>query len=343
MKLNKKARELLDRYLLGVKRKLSGKEREDITNEIESYIFDTLEEKYANVDEITTNELEVVLKEMGAPIKVAGQFAQQRSLIGPRLFPIYILVLKILVGVVIGAITLGMIITTVLGESGNFWMTLLEYLGTIWSGALSTGGMVTLIFAIIEHCTEGKSLDELEELKELNEFKISDLPDLPAEEKQPGKVGLIVEIVLGVIGITFFSYIQSSGGLVPYFTNPWSEMQSLRLFTESFIQYVPFMIALAGLDIARNATILVQGYHSALTNWWEIITKGANVVLMVFLVQAFPIISLEGFQQIIGTEGFANLENLANIGIKIAMGLGIFGSIVDIIRKITREIRNPTI
>lgn len=343
MKLNKNARELLDRYLLGVKRKLSGKEREDITNEIESYIFDTLEEKYANVDEITTDKLEVVLKEMGAPIKVAGQFAQQRSLIGPRLFPIYVLVLKILISVVVGALTLSTIITTILGEGGNFWMILLKYLGTIWSGALSTAGTVTLIFAIIEHCTEGKPIDEFEELKELNELKISDLPELPAEEKQPGKVCLIVEIVLGVIGITFFSYIQSTNGLVPYFTHPWSETQTMRLFTENFIQYVPFIIALAGLDIARNATILVQGYHSALTNWWEAITKGANIVLLVFLLQAFPIISLDGFQQISGAGGIAGLEKLANTGLKIAMGLGIFSNIIDIVRKVAREIRNPTV
>ena len=45
MKLNNNARVLLDRYLLGVRRALTGKKRDDIAAEIESSLMDRLEER----------------------------------------------------------------------------------------------------------------------------------------------------------------------------------------------------------------------------------------------------------------------------------------------------------
>jgi hypothetical protein len=338
MKTNKSARELLDRYLLAVKRDLTGKTREDITAEIESYILDLLEERFSTQDEITVEQMEEILKEMGSPRKVAGQYSPQRSLIGPRLFPIYLLVLKIIVAIVIGALTLSTVITTILGETSLSWLTGFEFLGTIWSAALSTAGAITLTFAIIEHFGESMNLKELDELQKLN---ISDLPELPEEDKEPSRIGLSIEIVLGAIGIAFFTYIQNSGGYVPFFSTPGSEIQLMRIFTDNFLPFIPMIIALAGLDLARNITILSQGRQSSLTNWWEICTQGANVFLVGLMIKALPIITLEGFQKYFDIEVFGRLEPWANTGVAIAMGLGIFGSVIEIIRKVVREIRKP--
>ncbi|MCD6356869.1 MAG: hypothetical protein J7L66_06235 [Anaerolineaceae bacterium] len=338
MKLNKESRELLERYLLAVKKELIGQERIDITAEIKSYLFDLLEERFPKTEEITKSELEIVLKEMGAPRKVAGQYLPQRFLIGPRLFPVYFLVLKIVVAVVIGALTLSTVITNVISQPANIWMTILEYLGAIWTGALSTVGSVTLVFAIIEHVGKGKEIKEIEELQELN---IHDLPKLPEEEKGVSKIGSSIEIILGIIGLAFFTYIQKTGGFVPYFINPGSDMQIVRLFTDNFVQYIPFILTLASLDIARNTTLLTQGCHSSLTNWWYILTESANVILMGFLIRSQPLITLISFNNIFDSDSFTQLESMVNIGIPIAIGLGILGSIVDIIRKSAREIRNP--
>jgi len=340
MKLDTNARELLDRYLLAVKRELTGKDRDDIALEIESYMFDKLEETHSEESTVTKEELEAVLTEMGSPRKVAGQYSPNRYLIGPRLFPAYYLVLRIVAAVVFGALTLSMVISAIAGGVENVWLSGLEYLGAIWSGVLSAGAMITLVFAIIERSTEGKTIEELEEFYK---FDVNNLPELPVEEKQPSKAGLIAETILGVIGIMFFSYIQSSNGDVPYFVNPSSGMQTIPFFTENFVNFIPFIIALAGLDIARNATILVRGYHSALTNWWEIITKGASIVLNVFLLQSLPLITLQGFVNLTGVEVFQDMEKWNNTGIAIVLGLAIFGTIIEIIRKIVREVRGPAV
>ena len=340
MKLNRSARELLDRYLLAVKRELTGKQRKDIAAEIESYLLDLLEERFPKTKEITEAQVKEILQEMGAPRKVAAQYTSQRYLIGPRLFPAYLLVLKFVIAAVVGALTLSFLITSVIGETSNIWLAVLEYLGSIWSGALSTLGSITFVFAIIERVGEGK---EIKEIDQLQEFNFSDLPELPAEEKEPGKIGLSIEIALSIIGIAFFTYINSTGGHVPYFFNPQTEMELVRLFTDNFLRYVPLILALAGLDLTRNGMLLVQGYHSALTNWWHICTQGAHVVMMGFLITSLPLISLDGFLNISGAEmDFAHLGSLANTGIAIGMAVGMVGTIIEIIRKVIREIRSPT-
>ena len=341
MKPSKEARELLDRYLLAVKRELTGKQREDIAAEIESYLLDLLEERFPKSKETTAAQVKEILQEMGAPRKVAAQYSSQRYLVGPRLFPAYLLVLKIVLSAVIGALTLSFIINSVIGNTSNVWLTVLEYFGAIWNGALSAGGSITLIFALIERFGEGKEIKEIDELQELN---IPDLPELPAEEKEPGKIGLFIEIALGIIGIAFFTYVNSTGGgRVPYFFNPLTEMKLVQLFTDNFLQYVPLILALAGLDLTRSGILLAQGYHSTLTNWWHICTQSAHVVLMGFMIKSLPLISLEGFQKIDAVDlDFAHLETLANTGIAIGMAVGIVGTAIEIIRKVIREIRSPS-
>ena len=262
MKLNEKTKELLQRYLLGVKKELGGKEQEDIAAEIESYIYDLLEERYADEKEISSKQLESVLDEMGAPRKVAAQYSPQRYLIGPRLFPVYWLVLKILAAVVTGGLTLSLIISTVVSEPASPTLNAIEFIGSLWSGLLSAAGAVTIVFAIIERATQGKTIEEIEEL---NKFKVSDLPELPEYEKKFSPVGTSIEIILGVLGILFFTYIQNINGQVPFFINPGSNVKMVRFFTDNFMPFVPVILALTGLDIARNITLLVQSKHSALT------------------------------------------------------------------------------
>lgn len=341
MKLNRSARELLDRYLFAVKRELTGTQREDIAAEIESYLLDLLEERFPETEEITEAQIKEILQEMGAPRKVATQYSPQRYLIGPRLFPTYFLVLKIVTAVVVGALTLSFLITSIIGETSYAWLGVLEYFGTIWSAALSTAGSITIVFAIIERLSESI---EIKELDEFHKFKLHDLPELPAEEKEPSKIGTSIEIALGIIGIAFFTYVNSTGGRLPYFFSPQTEMVLVGVFTDNFLRYVPLILALAGLDIARNVTLLVQGYHSTLTNWWQICTQGAHWIMMAFLLKSLPLITLDSALQMVGVADMdiTYLESLANTGIAIAIAVSMIIIIIDTLPKVIREIRKSS-
>jgi len=344
MKLNKAANELLNRYLLGVKRELGGREREDIAAEIESYIYDLLAERHPKAEEITVSDLTAVLKEMGAPRKVAAQYSPQRYLIGPRLFPVYWLVVRIIAAVVAGALTLSLTISSAIPPPAQLWPTLLEYLGSIWSGVLSAAAAVTLVFAIIERASEGKCMEDMkgfEELKELDEFKLDELPDLPENESAFSLVGTSIECVLGVLGLAFFTYIRGTGGYIPIHLNPDAPTQMARIFTDSYMLFVPVILGLTGLEVARSITLLAQARHSSLTNWWEIVLKGADLVLAGFLLTAMPIVTLDFFTKITGSADALRFDPTVNTALTVIIALSMLGSLIEIIKKSVREVRSP--
>ncbi|NPV40412.1 MAG: hypothetical protein HPY72_03590 [Anaerolineae bacterium] len=338
MKLNKSATELLNRYMLGVKRELGGRERDDIAAEIESYIYDLLEERHPGDREIGREELETILKEMGSPRKVAGQYSPQRYLIGPRLFPVYWLVLRIVAAVVAGALTLSLVIASSINPPADLIKTFVEFLSTIFDGILSAAASITIVFAIIERATEGKRLEEIEELKEL---KIDELPELPEEEKPFSLVGISIEAALGVLGLAFFSYIRGTGGALPVILNPNTQMHMARVFTDHYLGFIPVILGLTGLEVARNVTLLVQARHSSITNWWDIALKAGSMVLSGFMLGALPLVTLDYFQSIFQVSDLNRWNATANTALAVILGLSIFGNLIEVIRKIVREIRNP--
>jgi hypothetical protein len=116
-----------------------------------------------------------------------------------------------------------------------------------------------------------------------------------------------------------------------------------RVFTQGFMSFVPLMMALTGLGIARSATLLAQGRRTRLTAWWRIGSEIASIVLTVFLLGAFPLITVQGFQSLPfpAAWDFIRTDAAFNIGLKVILILSMVGSLVDIVRALIREIRNP--
>src|SRR5512147_2725667 len=96
---------LIDKYIAEVGKHLPRKNRADIEAEIRSTLEDMLDERTQGkgpadkgpVDEATVMEL---LKEYGSPREVAATYQIHQYLIGPRLFPIFEMVLRIVFAVV---------------------------------------------------------------------------------------------------------------------------------------------------------------------------------------------------------------------------------------------------
>jgi hypothetical protein len=339
MKLNNNARVLLDRYLLGVRRALTGKNRDDIAAEIESLLMDRLEERSSANQEITEAQVKDVLTEMGSPHKLAASFGPQRGLIGPRLFPAYIFVLRIVVPVVVGALILSILIKTFIGDAGSAAFPALEYLGTLWNGAFMAAAFVTLTFAIIERVNEEK---EIAELAEFDKFSLDSLPELGEADKEQSTAETVVEVVFGVIGLAFLTYMLNNHGLFPVKIKPMETAAMITIFTDSFLRFMPFMMVTTGLEVSRSATLLAQGRHTSLTNWWNILMHGANMVLSVFLLRAFPLITLDGIRSlpVPAAWDLAGIETGVNTGLKVIIILSLIGTGVEIIRQLVREAKN---
>lgn len=340
MKLSNEAQVLLERYLLGVKRNLPGKMGKDITEEVRSYLLDSLEEQYPKAAQISEKQLLQMLEKHGSPRKLAAQYSPRQYLIGPRFFSVYWLVLKIVVPVVVGALTLALAIGALAGNQLSGTFPALEYLAALWNGAFMSAAFVTLVFAILERVKEGK---DLEELAEMNKFDAKDLPELAEKESRFYSAGSIFEIVMGVIGLAFFTYITRTGGMIPFVSSMGKTVQQALVFLDGFMRFVPAMMVLTGLGIARNATLLVQGRRTSLTNWWEAASEAASGMVTVMMLAAFPLVTTGGFQSFSTTAAWdlARIDAGVNLGLRIILILGLVGSVVDIMRTIIREVRQP--
>ena len=146
---------LLDRYLHEVGRYLPRKTREDILAELRSVILDTLEgraEGGANgasgADQASEDEMAALLIEFGPPQKVAASYSTQgQYLVGPALFPLFRMILGIVLAAVIGAQLLAFGVAVWIGGQP------VDPLGTL-TGLLNSIpasiGSLVIVFAILQ-------------------------------------------------------------------------------------------------------------------------------------------------------------------------------------------------
>src|SRR5512139_2973918 len=130
---------LIDKYIAEVGKYLPRKQRADIEAEIRSTLEDMLEERkqaQGPVDDAAVIEL---LKEYGAPRKVAESYVGPRYLVGPRMYPFFEMVTRI--------VFIVLMVVTVVGFAINLVNSILsgpEFLKTIGNSFLSLlGGLMS--------------------------------------------------------------------------------------------------------------------------------------------------------------------------------------------------------
>lgn len=77
---------LLDRYLLAVKKYLPWKRQDDILAELKANLESQLEEKQSDLGRpLTAEEMQDWLKRLGPPMMMAARYQPQQYLIGPTI------------------------------------------------------------------------------------------------------------------------------------------------------------------------------------------------------------------------------------------------------------------
>lgn len=146
--------ELIERYLQAVRFWLPKRQKNDIINELSEDIRSQVEEREAAAGR-SLNQFEVagLLKERGRPVVVAGRYLPQQTLIGPVLFPVYSLVLKI---VLLCYLTpwllawLGLFIFDAHYRAERLSGGVLRDWSTFWGMLIFVFGMITAVFAVLE-------------------------------------------------------------------------------------------------------------------------------------------------------------------------------------------------
>jgi hypothetical protein len=142
--------ELLDRYLEAVKKQLPWERQDDIIAELRANLEAQLEDRQEELGHtLTAEEAKAWVGQLPAPAMMAGRYRRQQYLIGPGLFPIYWLILRMVTFWVFicAAIVNGIRLFTQPWNAG-------AVPGAIWDVAfvvLVNAAIITVIFAAIEY------------------------------------------------------------------------------------------------------------------------------------------------------------------------------------------------
>jgi hypothetical protein len=144
---------LLNRYLQAVGFWLPRQQKDDILAELSEDLHQQMEDREEELGHsLGDAEIKAILKQRGQPLLVARSFLPQRSLISPVLYPIYIVVLKIVLLVTLGFWLVGSLIGAILSHTAaaNPLAGVANSLGSAWNVFFIQFGIITLIFALID-------------------------------------------------------------------------------------------------------------------------------------------------------------------------------------------------
>lgn len=197
----------VERYIYAVTRYLPEKDREEVGRELRSNLEDMLLEDYSE------ENIKRVLEDMGSPYELSSRYLdQEKYLLGPRVYPIYMEALKILVivAVIVGAITFTVdlfftinAIDTVNSLSdiiGTTVRIITNGIGIMFDVVVGFFFWVTLGFIIVE---KTNVLDEMKSPKN-KAFVVEDLKEIP---KSKGKKISKVEMAFSFVFTIAFLFI----------------------------------------------------------------------------------------------------------------------------------------
>lgn len=142
--------DLIDRYLVSVRRHLPPAQQKDIVEELADSLRSEAEERARQAGRpLTEADQAELLKKHGHPWLMASRYLPQQQLIGPALYPHYRQALIMVVfWLVLPATLLGGALAAIYAQdAGQMWG---RALGAAWNGAIYAVGIITLVFAFLE-------------------------------------------------------------------------------------------------------------------------------------------------------------------------------------------------
>lgn len=327
---------LIDRYIVEVGRRLSlMKGRADIEKELRSTLEDMLEDRARQAGRPADEAMEMeLLKEYGAPDKVAATYNSHPYLIGPRMYPFFMTILKI----VIGAVTLGLTIATGIQiatqsptSAMEFASAIGKWLLNILSASIGVFGNLALIFALIERFAPASNEFKLDEEKEWD-------PASLVKEPEPDDVKAwepILGIVFTAIALGIFNFNPQLISIYSFLGDIWT---TTPLLTEAFFRWLPLINIVWIAEILLNGMLLRSGRWNLSSRLLAIGIKVFQVVILFLLISGASILAITPetlkASGVFDVDTAQTLGSMAQTGIRIALGLGIFGTVVEIIKSL---------
>lgn len=326
---------LVDGYVSEVGRNLPAKMREDIEKETRSLIEDMLDDRAKEEGRQPDEQMMVdVLKQMGSPEKVAASYLPPRYLIGPKYYPTFVMVLRIVLTIllVIGAIGLGI----ELGRTGSgftaFWSTLTNGFAGLLGSLIAAFGNVVLVFAILQWLLPEPKFDQ----KAWDPRTLKAEPDPERVKTFDMAAGMVGNMILLLLLNVYPHWL----GIINYENGVWVRA---RVLTDAFYTYVPWMSVVLAAGIALNAYLLRQGRWTPAARWASVAVSLGSIILLGAMISG-P--ALAGFDpadlaRLQWTEAVANMGRVndgMNLLMRMALGIALVAQVIDMGKMLLRLI-----
>ncbi|MGD8813028.1 MAG: hypothetical protein PVI78_00975 [Anaerolineales bacterium] len=257
---------LIDRYVHEVGRHLPRKNRADIQAELRSLLTDALEDRAG----LHPNETEIaaLLKEHGSPRAVAASYHPEgQYLIGPALFPLFRLVVGIVLAAVVGAQLLAWGVAAFIAQDP---INPLNALTGLLSAIPSAFGSVVIVFAILQRFeVRPDAEDRTWDPKSLP--KIDDARKVKRGERIFGIVMGILILVVLVFFPQWIGFVRFPGG--EFFGNP------------VITQYIGWIILSIVVSVGLDIYLVWQRRWTLPTRLAKIAVNLLSITILILLVQ----------------------------------------------------------
>jgi hypothetical protein len=259
----------IDRYVAEVGRMLPAAQRADVEMEMRSLIEEEVDARSgpggSGGDEIVLE----VLRSFGPPQQMAARYGAQQYLIGPALYPAFLTVLRIVLAVMVALNVFALVVGFGVEQRR---LDLLASLSDLFGGLVYGGGMVVLVFALIERFNRAA----LEKAVTAGEWDPRSLPEV--EDRDRIKIGeTVAEIAFTVAALIALNFYLDQIG---FYFGPDEDVQHFAIFSPEFRQYVPLLSLWWGLDLALKVTLLARGRWTHWLRWADLAIQGAGVLVL---------------------------------------------------------------
>ena len=257
--------EWIDRYVAEVGRMLPERNRADVEKEIRSLLQDAVDAEESGADP-TDEQVFAILRQFGPPREMAMRYGASQYLIGPLLYPIFVTVLRVVVGIVLAVSLFGVVLAIAQSPTS---LDGFEVVGGIVGSVLQAAAWVVLVFALLERL-------DLRELQPKNQpWNPRSLP--PAEHyDRVSTFETIFTVVFTSIFVVFLNlYVDPLGGI----TVQGSDWVSMGIFSAAFLRYVPWLTALLVAEMVVAVAALIRGRWTTLLRLLSIVLNLAGIAL----------------------------------------------------------------
>jgi hypothetical protein len=277
--------DLIDRYVVAVRRQLPRELAADATAELEDSLRSEAEEhERVTGRPITEAEQAALLKKRGHPWLMASRYQPQQFLIGPALFPYYKQALQIVVfWVVLPLVLLGGALNAIYAEDPGVSVMVgafVRAIGSAWNAAIFAIGIVTIVFAVLDH--------EKVRINVLDNWNPSRLP-----EPTGGRVIPRSETVLGLVfTLTFLVWWIGLIRMPELVLRPGEgiEFAPAAIWT---MLYVPILVcAVAGVCV--SLIDLVRPWRTLAVSILDMSINAASLVILIVALAADQYVIVSG-------------------------------------------------